>query len=459
MSRHIHIVGIGGAGMSAIARVLHQRGDEVTGSDRERSTFSEKLTQEGVAVSYGHRAENIQGADLVLASAAIPEDNVELQAAHKAGLPVLQRHEFWPDLTEGIRTIAVAGTHGKTTTSGLIAGILEGAGRSPSFIIGAEMIDLGTNARAGRGEDFVIEADEYQLAFLGLHPQIAVITNVELDHPDQFKSEAAMLDAFQGFVDQVQQRLILCADEAAVMRLVAPGRQVTTYGLSSQADWRAEEIRPNGAGGSDFLVLKGEQVLGLVRTRLPGQHNVVNTLAALAVVDALGVSFVEAREALAEFHGTARRFQVLGEEAGVTVVDDYAHHPTEIMATLAAARQRFPDETLIAVFQPHTYSRTKRLIGEIAGAFSQADKVMVTDIFAAREVDDLGIDGALVASGIDHEEVRYVGGVEAASQQLLTTVAAGTVVITLSAGNGNQIGKLLLEGLRQKRGSAHGQEK
>lgn len=444
--------------MSAIARVLHQRGERVTGSDQERSRFSGQLIQEGVEVSYQHHAKNVKNADLVLASAAIPEDNVELVAAREARIPVFRRDEFWGDLTVGRRAIAVAGTHGKTTTTGLIAWILEAAGKSPSFIVGGELVDFGTNARAGSGGDFVVEADEYRLAFLGLRPEIAVITNVEHDHPDQFPSKTAMHEAFQTFVDQVESQLILCADDEGARRLVAPGRKRTTYGLGENAAWRAEEIRANGAGGSDFLALHHDEMLGLVRTRLPGEHNVLNSLGALAAADAAGVPFVDAREALAEFHGVARRFQVIGEAHGVTVVDDYAHHPTEIRATLQAARHRFGERRLVAVFQPHTYSRTRRFLPEFAGAFDEADEVVVTDIYAAREAPDPTLDGKLVADVLDHVKARHISGFEEAAEALLAEVASGVVVITLSAGDGNEIGRLLLEGLKEKRGSDDGEE-
>jgi UDP-N-acetylmuramate--alanine ligase len=309
------------------------------------------------------------------------------------------------------------------------------------------------------GEYFVIEADEYKLAFLGLRPEIAVITNIEHDHPDQFETLAAMREAFQAFADQVEKQLILCADDPGAMQLVSPGRERITYGLKQTARWRAEEIRPNGAGGSDFLTLDGSEVLGLVRTRMPGRHNVLNALGALAAADSIGVSFVEAREALAEYHGVARRFQVLGEEAGVVVVDDYAHHPTEIQATLQAARQRYPEHRLVAVFQPHTYSRTKKFLPQLAVAFDLADEVIVTDIYAAREEPEAKMDGQLVADSIDHEQARHIGDFKEASEYLAKGIEEATVVITLSAGDGNQVGKLLLEGLRKrKRGSGYGQE-
>lgn len=448
MSRKIHVVGIGGAGMSAIARVLHERGETVSGSDKERSSYAQALEDDGVPVSYQHRAENVAGADLVLVSAAVPQDNPELVAARRAGLPLLRRHEFWSDLTGGKRTLAVAGSHGKTTTSGLLAWILEQAGAEPSFIVGGELLDLGVNARAGAGQDFVIEADEYGLAFLGLQPQLAIVTNVELDHPDQFGSQEEMEQTFQSFLDQVQQAVILCGDDEGAMRMNLAGRERITYGLGPGWDWRAEELRPNGAGGSDFLVIKHEGTLGLVRSRLPGEHNVRNALAALAAADWAGVEFSTAREALTRFHGARRRFEVLGEVDGVTVIDDYAHHPTEVRATLAATRQRFPQAAIYAVFQPHTYSRSKRFIDELAGAFDRADHVIVTDIFSAREQPDPSIDSRQITAALAHESAEYIADLKQAAAYLQARIEPGDVVITLSAGDGNEVGKLLLEGAR-----------
>jgi UDP-N-acetylmuramate--alanine ligase len=459
MSRRIHIVGIGGAGMSAIARVLHQRGDTVTGSDQARSPFSESLEREGVQVTYGHKAENVEGAEQVLASAAIPADNPELVAAGEHGVPVLHREDFWPELTGHCRTLAVAGTHGKTTTSGLLAWILEQAGESPSFIVGGDLPDFGTNARAGEGDEFVIEADEYQMAFLGLYPELAVVTNVELDHPDQFPDADALVAAFQRFVNQVTDRVILCVDDRAAAGLETGDRKRVGYGLDSRADWRAEEVRANGAGGSDFLVLHKGETLGLVRTRLPGEHNVRNTLAALAASDAVGVPFSVAREALTGFHGALRRFQVVGEADGVTVIDDYAHHPTEVAATLQAARSRYPDGEIVAVYQPHTYSRTRRFVNELAESLAAADRVIVLPIYGAREKDDPTISGRSVVDRIQGVPAEYVGGMEEAARRLMNVVGTGSVVITLSAGDGNRVGTLLLEGLgKLKRGSVHGEE-
>jgi UDP-N-acetylmuramate--alanine ligase len=441
--------------MSAVATVLHEQGETVTGSDKDRSSYSEKLEKLGIGINYVHRAENVSGADVVLASAAIPDDNVELAAARAAGIPVRYRDEIWPELMKGRKTIAVAGTHGKTTTTALIAWILDRAGLSPGFIVGGEVLDLDTNARAGAGPHFVVEADEYRHAFLGLHPELAVVTNMELDHPDLFEDESDLKKAFEAFVAQVREELILCADDPGSASLTKSGLRRITYGIDSEADWTAEEIRPNGAGGSDFLIVSGGETLGLVRTRLPGAHNVRNALAALATAEGLGIELNLAREALTEFRGVARRFELIGEAGGITVIDDYAHHPTEIRATLGAARERYPDSRIYAVFQPHTYSRIRRFLPQFNQAFARADRVLVTEIFASREAVDPEISARGLASSIEHGSVTYVESFVKAAEILLAEVEPGGIVITLSAGDGNRVGQLLLEGLSKREGSSH----
>jgi UDP-N-acetylmuramate--alanine ligase len=371
-------------------------------------------------------------------------------AARRDGIPVLRRAEFLGELVEGYRTVAVAGTHGKTTTAGMIAWILRQTGRAPSFIVGGELQNLGTNAASGTGPHFVIEADEYDRTFLGLHPQLAVVTNVDHDHPDCYPTPAEFLQAFQAFAAQVTEQLVLCADDAGAASLAPQGPARTTYGLDPAADWRAEEVKPNQAGGTDFLVVSGGTTAGLARLRIPGLHNVRNALAALAASELLGVPFNDARAALTEFLGVGRRFQVLGEVGGVTVIDDYAHHPTEIRATLAAARQRYPDRHIWAVYQPHTYSRPKALLGELASAFADADRVTVTEVYASREAPDPAFGGREIARAIQHPQVEFAADLEGAAEHILQQVQGGTVLLTLSAGDGNLVGRLVLQGLRPK---------
>jgi UDP-N-acetylmuramate--alanine ligase len=452
MTRHVHFVGIGGAGLSAIARYLHERGEIVTGSDLTVSLYSQALEQDGVVVTYGHQAENISGADVIVVSSAVPSDNVEVEAAHRASISVLHRAAFLGQLTTESQTLAVAGTHGKTTTSGLIAWLLERAEVSPSFIVGGMLRNFNTNAHAGHGRHFVIEADEYDRTFLGLHPSIAVVTNVEHDHPDCYPTPEDFHNAFETFSRQVEDLLVVCNDDPGAYSLSPAEVPRVTYGLGTDAYWRAEDIKPNSVGGSDFLVSCGGENLGLFRTQLPGKHNVLNVLAALAVVDYLGVDMEVAREALTEFLGVERRFEIIGEVGGVTVIDDYAHHPTEIQATLSAARQRFPDATIWAVFQPHTYSRILTLLDDFAVSFSDADHVILTDIFAARESPDPNFSGRTVMDRILHDDVRYFERLSQATDHLKQNVKPGSVVITLSAGDGNQVGRMLLQRLTAEKG-------
>jgi UDP-N-acetylmuramate--alanine ligase len=449
--RRVHLVGIAGAGMSAIAHVLQERGEAVTGSDLASSVYAENLERAGVKIMYGHRAENVGDADVVVVSSAIPASNPEVLEAGRRGIPVLRRNAFLGELTAGSRTIAVAGTHGKTTTTGLIAWLLDRAGRAPSFIVGGMLSDFGTNARAGGGAEFVIEADEYDRAFLGLHPAVAVVTSIEHDHPDLFPTPAEYLEAFQAFVDQATEALIVCRDDPNAATLTSPVLDRISYGLAGDADWRAEEISPNQAGGSDFLVMRGGEVSGLVRTRLPGIHNVRNALAAIAAADRCGVDFSTIQGAISDFHGTQRRFETLGVAAGVTVIDDYAHHPTEIKATLSAARSLFPKADVWAVFQPHTFSRARAFLQEFGGAFGDADHVIVTEIFASREAPDPSMNGELVAKNVSHHDVRFIPDLLQAAAALEAVVGPGSVVVTLSAGDGNMVGKYLLQALKQRK--------
>ena len=452
---HIHFVGIGGAGLSAIARVALERGYSVSGSDKVLSPFAAALEALGVMVRVGHAPENVIGADRLVVSSAVPADNVEVVAARAARIPVLKREDFVGELMAGKVGVAVAGTHGKTTTTGLVAFLLDKAGMDPTYIVGGALEDYGTNAHAGSGPVFVVEADEYDRMFLGLRPKLAVVTGVEHDHPDLFPTLAALQDAFRDFAALLpgDGALILNADDPGASRLGEErrtrGTRVVTYGLRGSPDWKAESLQPNGAGGSDFLALKDGQTLGLARTRLPGAHNVSNCLAALAVVDALGVEFNTARSALAEYRGAGRRFEVIGEAAGVTVIDDYAHHPTEIRATLAAARLRFGERPIWAMFQPHTYSRTKLLLDEFAGAFNDAEHVIITDIFGAREAMDPSVSSQEIVNRMAHPDARYLPALAAAEQTLAAGLKPGDVLITLGAGDGNRVGVEVLKQLRE----------
>ncbi|MDY6876936.1 MAG: UDP-N-acetylmuramate--L-alanine ligase [Chloroflexota bacterium] len=450
-AQHVHFIGIGGAGLSAIARVLMEQGAEVSGSDVVLSPVAEALARDGAHVFASHRAENVAGAELVVVSSAVPPDNVEVQAARAAGIRVLKRPEFLGQMMDGHLGVAVAGTHGKTTTTAMIASILLEAGCDPTFVVGGVIAGLGTNARAGGGSLFVIEADEYNRTFLSLTPQVAVVTIIEHDHPDCYPTFAGFQAAFEEFVALLPgDGLLLTGWDDPVARGLgerrrATGSAVTFFGLEKGAEWRAEGLRSNFAGGVDFLAVHADEVLGLVRLRVPGAHNASNAMAALAVAGFLDIPFRVARIALTEFRGVGRRFEVKGDAGGVIVVDDYAHHPTEIRVTLAAARQRFPDRSLWVVWQPHTYSRTKTLMGDFVQAFVMADHVIVLPIYAAREIDTLGISSADVVAAMRHPDVRCAGSLDEAMVWLGTEVRHGDVVLTLGAGDGYRVGEWLLK--------------
>jgi UDP-N-acetylmuramate--alanine ligase len=450
LDKHVHLVGIGGAGLSAIARVLLEQGAKVSGSDLVISPVAEALARDGARVFEGHNAANVEGADVLVVSSAVPEENVEIQAARAAGIPVLGRPAFLGQLMEGKRGIAVAGTHGKTTTTAMIASILLEAERNPTFIVGGVLAGLETNARAGNGSLFVIEADEYDCTFLSLKPEVAVITNVEHDHPDCYPTFADFRAAFEEFAALVPLGGLLaaCWDDPVAREIgedQAKEKLVTFFGLDKGATWRAEEIHPNFAGGVDFLAVREGETRGLVRLRVPGAHNVSNALAALVVAEFLGVPFRVSREALTAFRGVARRFEIKGEADGTVVVDDYAHHPTEIQATLAAARERFPTGRIWAVWQPHTYSRTKQLLAGFAASFGEANHVIVLPIYPARETDTLGVNASDVVRVMEHVDVRAAESMDEAVTWLGTEVRPGDVVLTLGAGDGNRVGDWLLE--------------
>ncbi|MBP6017404.1 MAG: UDP-N-acetylmuramate--L-alanine ligase [Candidatus Promineofilum sp.] len=459
----LHIIGIGGAGMSAIARVLLGRGFQVSGSDQQGNAKTEALATAGATIHIGHSAEFVEGADAVVVSSAVPPTNPEWVAALSRDLPVLKRADLLGELMQGTFGIAVAGTHGKTTTTGMIAHILIECGLDPTVILGGTLAELGGNGRFGQGPHFVIEADEYDHMFLGLRPQVAVITNVEHDHPDLFPTAADYRVAFAHFAALLPMdgRLIICADDPGAAELMATlqpaGAPVITYGLEEsggkQLDVRALDVRPNQMGGSDFVVEMAGQSVGLARIRLPGLHNVRNALAALVVALELSIDFVPACRALAGFGGVQRRFQLIGEAGGVTVIDDYAHHPTEIRATLAAARQRYPGRRLWAVWQPHTYSRTRLLSAAFAASFAQADRVVALDIYGSRELADPGVTTAGVVALMDHPHAIHVADRRDAADYLLERLHPDDVVLTLGAGDGDVIGRWVLEGLQEQLGS------
>ncbi|MEW5871366.1 MAG: UDP-N-acetylmuramate--L-alanine ligase [Chloroflexota bacterium] len=461
--KHVHFIGIGGSGLSAMAMVLLERGYTVSGSDRQLSPLAQALQQAGARVFLGHRAENVSGADLVVRSSAIPDENVEVQAARAAGVSVLKRADFLEQLMASQQVIGVAGTHGKTTTTAMIAWMLSSLGLDPSYIVGGVSQNLGRNAHAGQGQWFVIEADEYDRMFLGLRPSLAVVTNIEHDHPDCYPTAADFYQAFQEYASHLVQggALVACGEDPGAARLLAwaaaQGLRTQTYGLSD-ADWDycAKDLSVNAQGGFRFALscqnCPAPQPVSLV---VPGEHNVRNALAALAVADQLHLPLRRAASALGEFRGAGRRFEVRGEQAGVTVIDDYAHHPTEIRATLAAARARFPGRRLWAVWQPHTYSRTRTLFDGFVSALSQADQVIVTEVYAAREaapVDGFSGDWLVRALSDAGAPAQFAPGLVEAKDELVHNLQSGDVVLVLSAGDADQISTQVLQSLEAQAG-------
>ena len=452
-AQRVHFVGVGGAGLSGLARILLARGAAVSGSDREDGPRLEELRRLGARVQVGHRAEALGDPDLVIVSSAIRDDNPELLAARRRGIPVKKREQWLPELTAGHDLLAVAGTHGKTTTTSLLALVLEDAKQEPTAVIGGEVPQLGGNALAGGGRWFVLEADEYDGAFSGLRPFVAVVTNVEYEHPDCFRDEAAVRRAFAAFAARVRPegRLVVCGDDPgalAVLGMLPAGHApVVTYGLGAGHDWHAGELRPNADGGTDFRAGRRGEPGEAVGLRLPGRHNVRNALAVLAVAAELGLPWDGIAATLGRFTGAARRFQPVGSAGGVEVVDDYAHHPTEVRATLQAARQRAGDLPVWVVFQPHTFSRVAALIDDFATAFEAADRVWVTDIYAARERNTVGVHAADLVARVAGPPAVHVPDGELL-ERLAAELPERALVLTLGAGDVTAFGPQLLAVLR-----------
>jgi UDP-N-acetylmuramate--alanine ligase len=437
--QQVHFVGIGGAGMSGIAEVLLTLGYQVTGSDARRNEAVERLERLGAKLFTGHAAGHVEGAQVVVYSSAVARDNPELQAARQRGIPVIPRAEMLAELMRVKSGIAIAGTHGKTTTTSMVGAVLAEAGFDPTIVVGGRVTALGANARLGQGEFLVAEADESDGSFLKLTPTIAVVTTIDAEHLDYYRDLTAIRETFLQFINKVPFYgvAVLCADQPEIQALLPRvEKRVITYGRENAADLVAAGVRLQGLTAR-FEVLQRGEALGELTLQVPGVHNVANALAATAVGLDLEVPFSVIQQALGGFTGVQRRFQVKGEAGGILVVDDYGHHPAEIRATLAAARRGF-DRRLVVAFQPHRYTRTLHLHADFLTAFGDADVLVLTDIYPAGEAPIPGVHAETLAQGIaagTTREVRYVSDRGELVELLLRITRPGDLIVTLGAGD------------------------
>ncbi|MET0754097.1 MAG: UDP-N-acetylmuramate--L-alanine ligase [Pyrinomonadaceae bacterium] len=454
--KNIHFIGIGGIGMSGIAEVLCNLGFQVSGSDLKKSKNTDRLeTLHNVKIYEGHRAENVGEAEVVVYSSAVKEDNPEVVVAKEKGIPVIPRAEMLAELmTLKSYAVAIAGTHGKTTTTSMVATILGYAGIDPTTVVGGVVNTLGSNARLGKSEWFVTEADESDRSFLMLYPTVAVVTNIDKEHMESYKGMDDVVQCFTDFVNKVPfyGATILCLDDPNV-QLIIPKikRRRVTYGLTAQADVSAHNIRYTDNFGATFTVWKGAEVLGEINLPVPGKHNIYNALAATAVALELDVEFQKIAEAFVGFQNANRRFQFKGEANGISVVDDYGHHPTEILATLSAAKNGSGGKRTVVVFQPHRFSRTNELMNEFALSFNNADVLFVLDIYAASESPIEGVTAEILTENIrlyGHKNARYIGDIDGAAEKIIPFLQPNDLVITLGAGSITRLSDEILDKLK-----------
>jgi UDP-N-acetylmuramate--alanine ligase len=450
----IHFVGVGGIGMSGIAEVLHNLGYAVSGSDLVDSEITRRLAQLGVRYYTGHRAENVSQADVVVVSSAVTATNVEVAAARARKIAVIPRAEMLAELMRMKYGVAIAGSHGKTTTTSLIATVLARGGLDPTLVIGGRLNSLGGNAKLGQGEFMVAEADESDGSFLKLSPMVAVVTTIDREHLDFYQNLEEIQTAFGHFLNKVPFYgfCVVCADEPHI-RAILPHltKKLFTYGLHGEVDYSAREVRMQGLGGM-FVATRHGKDLGSVVLNIPGLHNIRNALAAVATGMELDIPFSCIREALHDFSGIHRRFEVKGEARGITVVDDYGHHPTEIDATLLTARSVWPDRRLVAIFQPHRYSRTQALWQEFCPPLLTAEVLLLTEVYGAGEPPIPGVSGALIWEGVralGHPQALFLPQREELAAELLRHARTGDVVLTLGAGDVWKVGEQVLKALQE----------
>ena len=451
--KNIHFVGIGGIGMSGIAEILKGRGKTVSGCDLKRSSATYLLAGRGVSVHIGHDAAHLQGVDAVVVTAAVKGANAEVDAGREQGIEIIRRKDLLAAIVNEKRGVGVSGTHGKTTTSAMIATVLEDAGLDPTIIIGGILQNIASNAKDGKGDVVVVEADEYDRTFHELHPEIAVITNIEADHLEYYGSFENIVEAFRIFTENVRPggAIIGCVDDPAVAALLdRRGRgndpKIIRYGLGAGADVTARNLKFHDRGAS-FEV----DGIGFFKLFVPGEHNVRNALAAIAVARELGVSSDAISAGIAKFLGVDRRFQILGDYNGALVVDDYAHHPTEIKATLDAARSGYPERRIVALFQPHLYSRTRDFAPEFAESLRGADVAFVAPVYAAREKPIDGISSLMIAERSEHIEFLDRSHIEIINE-LRRRLQPNDVFIAMGAGDVHEIAEALVRGADEGRG-------
>jgi len=449
-TKHIHFVGIGGIGMSGIAELLANLGYRVTGSDLNRSKITDRLGELGCSVFTGHDSQWVEGADVIVASSAISDNNPEILAAREQGIPVVMRAEMLAELMRLKKYgIAIAGSHGKTSTTSMVSWIMAQAGLDPTIVVGGKVDCLGGNAKLGEGEFLVAEADESDGSFLKLSPVLEVVTNIDFEHPDFYADIDQVKEAFVEFIDKVPfyGAAIICLDDKNIAEVLPRiSKRVITYGLTRQAEVYAENLKVEN-GRSRFDAYRQGELLGTVELPQPGKHNVYNSLASICVGLELEIDFSVIAEALGSFAGVQRRLELKGVAGGITVVDDYGHHPTEILATLSAVKQAWPDKRLVVLFQPHRYSRTKGLFSEFQTCFHQADYLVMTDIYAASEEPIEGIDSLRLLEKIKQHGQRktaYIGEVEKLAEAVKDNLLPGDLVLTLGAGNIFRAGEDLL---------------
>ncbi len=447
--QHVHFIGIGGIGMSGLAEILHASGYSVSGSDLHESATTERLRNLGMPVTIGHAAENVRDIDVVVYSSAVSPSNPEIQAADAAGVPVIPRAEMLAELMRIKYGVAIAGSHGKTTTTSLVGAVLQAGGLDPTIIVGGRVKSLGSNSHLGSGDVLVAEADESDGSFLHLTPTVVVVTNIDREHIDHYQSFERLTQAFLDFTNRVPfyGACVLSLDDPTIQSfLPRVRRRVRSYGLSAQAEVSADALRSVGLE-MQFVARAQGHKLGELRLRLAGRHNVQNALAAIAVGLEHDVAFSDIQGALEEFNGVERRFEICGETRGILVINDYAHHPTEIHATLETARAGL-ERRLVVAFQPHRFTRTRDLLEAFAGAFHEADVLLITEIYAAGEPEMTGVDGETLVAAIrahGHRDVHFISELPGVIPALRALVKPGDALLFMGAGNIGQLPRQFLE--------------